>query len=74
MTPLNLLSRVCLAAATVLLTAPVAQSFPIVDLGYAQYQGSVNTANNITHFWGIRYAAPPLGKRPLIHPERNLNE
>ncbi|KAJ7917673.1 Alpha/Beta hydrolase protein [Mycena leptocephala] len=73
MTPLNLLSRVCLAAATVLLTAPVAQSFPIVDLGYAQYQGSVNTANNITHFWGIRYAAPPLGDLRFRAPQPPVN-
>lgn len=34
----------------------------IVDLGYAQYQGTVDSANNQTQFLGIRYAAPPLGK------------
>ncbi|KAG0695320.1 Alpha/Beta hydrolase protein [Suillus ampliporus] len=34
---------------------------PIIDLGYAQYQGSVDTATNITSFLGIRYAAPPVG-------------
>jgi hypothetical protein len=39
-----------------------AQVSPIVDLGYAQYQGTVNTANNVTHFLGIRYAAPPSGE------------
>ncbi|KAJ7738845.1 Alpha/Beta hydrolase protein [Mycena maculata] len=33
---------------------------PIVDLGYAQYQGTVSPAN-ISHFLGIRYAAAPLG-------------
>lgn len=33
---------------------------PIVDLGYAQYQGAVSPAN-ISHFLGIRYAAAPLG-------------
>ncbi|KAG1739930.1 Alpha/Beta hydrolase protein [Suillus paluster] len=36
-------------------------SAPIVDLGYAQYQGSVDTATNITSFLGIRYAAAPVG-------------
>ncbi|KAG0708779.1 Alpha/Beta hydrolase protein [Suillus ampliporus] len=36
-------------------------SAPIVNLGYAQYQGSVDTATNITSFLGIRYAAPPVG-------------
>lgn len=34
----------------------------IVDLGYAQYQGTVDSADNQTQFLGIRYAAPPLGK------------
>ncbi|KAG0695323.1 Alpha/Beta hydrolase protein [Suillus ampliporus] len=34
---------------------------PIINLGYAQYQGSVDTATNITSFLGIRYAAPPVG-------------
>lgn len=36
---------------------------PIVDLGYAQYQGVVDAALNITNFLGIRYAAPPTGER-----------
>ncbi|KAK7013829.1 carboxylic ester hydrolase [Favolaschia claudopus] len=39
-------------------------SGPIVDLGYAQYQGFVNTssdASSITTFLGIRYGAPPVG-------------
>lgn len=54
-------------AATVLLAPLVmAQASPIVDLGYAHYQGTVNTANNITNFLGIRYAAPPLGDPPLL--------
>ncbi|KAJ7625359.1 Alpha/Beta hydrolase protein [Mycena polygramma] len=34
---------------------------PVVDLGYAQYQGVVDTELNITAFRGIRYAAPPTG-------------
>ncbi|KAH7920073.1 alpha/beta-hydrolase [Leucogyrophana mollusca] len=34
---------------------------PTVDLGYASYQGSVDTASNTTSFLGIRYAAPPVG-------------
>ena len=37
-------------------------SGPIVNLGYAQYQGALNTTLNITSFLGIRYAAPPVGK------------
>ena len=35
---------------------------PIVDLGYAQYQGSADVQTNITSFLGIRYAAPPVGE------------
>ncbi|KAJ7235638.1 alpha beta-hydrolase [Mycena haematopus] len=58
-------------AATVLLTVPLAgaQTSPIVDLCYAQYQGAVNTANNITHFLGIRYAAAPLGNLRFRAPQ-----
>jgi hypothetical protein len=39
---------------------------PVVDLGYAQYQGSTNISTNITSFFGVRYAAPPTGK-PILH-------
>ncbi|KAH7888217.1 Alpha/Beta hydrolase protein [Phlebopus sp. FC_14] len=35
---------------------------PVVDLGYAQYQGSYNASSNTTSFLGIRYAAPPTGQ------------
>lgn len=35
---------------------------PIVDLGYAQYQGYFDAPMNITNFLGIRYAAPPVGQ------------
>jgi hypothetical protein len=34
---------------------------PIVDLGYAKYQGTFNATANTTNFLGVRYAAPPLG-------------
>ncbi|KAJ7134759.1 alpha beta-hydrolase [Mycena epipterygia] len=34
---------------------------PAVDLGYAQYQGVVDTNLNITSFLGIRYSSPPTG-------------
>ncbi|KAG1875450.1 Alpha/Beta hydrolase protein [Suillus subalutaceus] len=42
---------------------------PIVDLGYAQYQGSVDTATNTTSFLGVRYAAPPLGNLRWAAPQ-----
>ncbi|KAI0094263.1 cephalosporin esterase [Irpex rosettiformis] len=34
---------------------------PIVDLGYALYQGTFNATANTTDFLGIRYAASPTG-------------
>ncbi|KAE9408456.1 alpha/beta-hydrolase [Gymnopus androsaceus JB14] len=34
---------------------------PIIDLGYAQYQGVYDSVNNITNYLGMRYAAPPIG-------------
>ncbi|KAG1856414.1 Alpha/Beta hydrolase protein [Suillus subluteus] len=47
-------------------------SVPIVNLGYAQYQGSVDTATNITSFLGIRYAAPPVGDLRWAAPQPPL--
>jgi hypothetical protein len=35
---------------------------PLVDLGYSSYTGVFDSQTNITHFYGIRYAAPPVGK------------
>jgi hypothetical protein len=43
-----------------ILTIAVA-SPPIVDLGYAKYQGYLDSTTNNTHFLSIRYAEPPLG-------------
>ncbi|KAJ6496019.1 alpha beta-hydrolase [Mycena sanguinolenta] len=51
-----------------------AQTSPIVDLDYAQYQGAVNPANNITHFLGIRYAAAPLGDLRFRAPQPPVNQ
>lgn len=34
---------------------------PVVDLGYATYQGVYNETTNIQYFRGMRYAAPPTG-------------
>ncbi|KAG1767708.1 Alpha/Beta hydrolase protein [Suillus placidus] len=63
---LKLFTRINLLAVSQVLLALEALSSPaatvsasIVNLGYAQYQGSVDTATNITSFFGIRYAAPP---------------
>lgn len=48
------------------LAALATANAPIVDLGYAQYQGSVDTTTNTTSFLGIRYAAPPLGASSFV--------
>ncbi|KAF4596849.1 hypothetical protein EYR40_007461 [Pleurotus pulmonarius] len=41
--------------------APATQTAgPIVDLGYARYQGSVNDTTHITSYLGIRFAEPPV--------------
>ncbi|KAF8451115.1 Alpha/Beta hydrolase protein [Boletus edulis BED1] len=42
---------------------------PIVDLGYAQYQGVVNTQLNVTNFLGVRYAAAPVGNLRWAAPQ-----
>lgn len=34
---------------------------PIVNLGYAQYAGVIDTTTGNTEFLGMRYAAPPTG-------------
>ncbi|KAF5392285.1 hypothetical protein D9757_001481 [Collybiopsis confluens] len=34
---------------------------PIIDLGYAKYQGVFDDVNNLTSYLGVRYAAPPIG-------------
>lgn len=45
---------------------------PVIDLGYAQYQGSTDPATNITSYLGIRYGAPPTGE-PDTLPIKLLN-
>lgn len=37
-------------------------SAPIVDLGYAQYQGLYNSSANVSYFLGVRYAEAPTGQ------------
>ncbi|KAJ7115720.1 Alpha/Beta hydrolase protein [Mycena epipterygia] len=63
------LRRIFLTAALTL--SAWAQSAPIVDLGYAQYQGTVSPSN-ISHFLGIRYAAAPLGDLRFRAPQPPL--
>ncbi|KAJ7149873.1 Alpha/Beta hydrolase protein [Mycena crocata] len=42
---------------------------PIIDLGYARYQGTVDTTTNLTTFLGIRYAAAPVGELRFRAPQ-----
>ncbi|KAJ7651190.1 Alpha/Beta hydrolase protein [Roridomyces roridus] len=51
----------------------VVQAAPTVNLGFAQYQGSVDAATSITSFLGIRYAAPPVGDLRFRAPAPPLN-
>ena len=44
-----------------LLSVSEAGSAPIVDLGYALYEGTFNSTLNRTDFLALRYAAPPTG-------------
>ncbi|KAI8623153.1 carboxylesterase [Xylariaceae sp. FL1651] len=44
-------------------------SAPIVDLGYATYQGLYNSTYDQNIFRGIRYAAPPVGKQRWQMPQ-----
>ncbi|KAL0571839.1 hypothetical protein V5O48_010119, partial [Marasmius crinis-equi] len=49
--------------------AASSSSAPIVDLGYAQYQGIFNPDKNVTDFRGVRYAAPPIGDLRWREPQ-----
>jgi acetylcholinesterase len=67
-TKANLLAVLQVLLALEALSSPAATvSAPIINLGYAQYQGSIDTATNTTSFLGIRYAAPPVGAFSLVY-------
>jgi hypothetical protein len=46
----------------------ISPSSPLVDLGYAQYEGTALNSG-VNQFLGIRYAAPPLGDLRFRAPE-----
>jgi hypothetical protein len=48
--------------ATAAAAASVVAKAPVIDLGYARYQGAYDPATNVTGYRGIRYAAAPSGK------------
>ncbi|KAF8918598.1 Alpha/Beta hydrolase protein [Mucidula mucida] len=58
----------CLLLSFSLFPSSLGQSTaPIVDLGYAKYQGAF--ASNISAFRGMRYAAPPVGPLRWREPQ-----
>ncbi|KAJ7683194.1 Alpha/Beta hydrolase protein [Mycena rosella] len=61
-----------LILAATAISFPEAHLGPVVDLGYAQYQGTVSAAN-ISHFLGIQYAAAPLGDLRFCAPQPPAN-
>jgi hypothetical protein len=48
--------------ATAVAAVSVAAQAPVIDLGYARYQGAYDPTINVTGYRGIRYAAAPSGK------------
>ncbi|KAI1770660.1 alpha/beta-hydrolase [Hypoxylon cercidicola] len=59
-----MLSKTLLVLAGLLWQSGSSQSIsaPVVDLGYARYQGYYNETYGLNIYKGIRYAAPPVGK------------
>ncbi|KAL0065729.1 hypothetical protein AAF712_007212 [Marasmius tenuissimus] len=46
---------------------------PVVDLGYAQYQGVFDPNTNVTNYRGVRYAAPPTADSRWRAPQPPAN-
>ncbi|KAK1221633.1 hypothetical protein PQX77_015548 [Marasmius sp. AFHP31] len=46
---------------------------PVVDLGYARYQGVFDPNTNVTNYRGLRYAAPPTGDLRWQAPQPPAN-
>ncbi|KAJ7183590.1 alpha beta-hydrolase [Mycena filopes] len=57
------------ALCAVVLEVALTTATLIVDLGYSQYQGTVNTTTNVTTFLGIRYAAAPIDNLRFRAPQ-----
>ncbi|KAJ7056802.1 Alpha/Beta hydrolase protein [Mycena amicta] len=75
MYPFYILARLFVAAVvstTAFTVHDPAQGLPIVDVGYAKYQGTVSSTG-IGQFLGIRYAAPPTGHLRFRAPQRPRN-
>ena len=44
-------------------------SNPIVNLGYASFQGIVDSVNGVTSYYALRYAQPPVGELRFRAPQ-----
>lgn len=61
MAPASMKSLISLAFAISVTFVRAEPAIPIVNLGYATYEGVVNATTNNTEFLGMRFAAPPTG-------------
>jgi hypothetical protein len=59
---MRVLTTLLAVGAAAALPAPDISEVPIVDLGYARYQGFYNDTLNVTGYYGIHYAASPSGQ------------
>jgi carboxylesterase type B len=62
-----------LLLATLVLGSPFAPSSPVVNLGYAKYQGTTLTGG-VNQFLGMRFAQPPLGSLRWQAPQAPAKE
>lgn len=53
----------------ILCSANPTPTSPIIDLGYARYRGSTNTTSGYDTFFGMRFAAPPVGNLRFRAPQ-----
>ncbi|KAG5769256.1 hypothetical protein H9Q72_003449 [Fusarium xylarioides] len=58
----------CALMATVLFFTLVNAVAPVVDVSYSKYRGK-DLGNGVTHWLGMRYAAPPLGDLRFMPPQ-----
>ncbi|KXJ90658.1 Alpha/Beta hydrolase protein [Microdochium bolleyi] len=54
--------------------ATAGSRLPLVDLGYARYQGLHDVSSGLNVWKGIRYAAPPIGQLRWQKPQPPLDE
>ncbi|KAF9064188.1 Alpha/Beta hydrolase protein [Rhodocollybia butyracea] len=73
-TALAVLLPFALASPSPLIYSRGSNAVPIIDLGYAKYQGVFDSLNNVTNYLGMRYAAPPTGELRFRAPQAPAND